>query len=178
MSSFLSGTHAFFLWQEVENESIRGYKIHTWAEGNESNIKETLVEPNTSMVLITNLLPDSLNFAKITAFTDRFDGPSSNVISFETPEGVPGKVESLEAFPLGSTAFMLQWKRPVITNGRLLGYQIFYEELEGNKTLARREHVPKIEDPDQIQAKLAGLKSDTKYRISIAGFARQGLGEE
>lgn len=112
------------------------------------------------------------------AFNDRFVGPPSNIISFQTPEGVPSTVQSLQAFPLGSSAFMLQWKRPLITNGHLQGYRIYYSEVKGTELLGRQEREPRILDPEQKQAKLAGLKSDTKYRISIAGYTKEGLGEE
>lgn len=182
VESVVSGTNGVFSWQEVANETVRGhfrgYKIYTWVDGNEDDIKEILVKSHVSSVLVTKLQPDALNFAKIMAFNDRFVGPPSNVISFQTPEGVPSTVQSLQAFPLGSSAFMLQWKRPTITNGKLLGYQIFYEEVKGTELFDRQERVPKIEDPEQKQAKLAGLKSDTKYRISIAGYTREGKGEE
>lgn len=174
----MSGTHGIFSWKKLAHESIRGYKIHIWVDEKEDEVKEILIKPNVSTVLVTSLVPDALNFARILGYNDRFEGPFSNEISFQTPEGVPSTVESLQAFPLGSTALMLQWNRPIITNGRLLGYQIFYEEMEGYKLLGQRELVPKIDNPDQMQAKLAELKSETKYRIFIVGYTRAGTGDE
>lgn len=169
-------------WDEVAPESVRGhfrgYKIHIWTEGDEDNVKEILVKSNVSRALITKFTPDAINYAKIMAFNDRFVGPASNQIQFQTPEGVPSTVQSLQAFPLGSSAFMLQWKKPIHTNGKLRGYRIYYSEVKGTALGDRQEREPAITDPDQKTAKLAGLKSDTKYRIFIAGFTKEGLGEE
>lgn len=170
------------LWEEVSPESIRGhfrgYKIQTWVEGDEDNIKEILMKSNTSKALVTKFTPDSINFARIMAFNDRFSGPPSNIIQFETPEGTPSTVQSLQAFPLGESAFLLQWKRPLLTNGKLQGYRIHYEEVTGTELGPRQEREPRILNPDLKQAKLAGLEPNTKYRIHIAGFTKEGVGEE
>lgn len=169
-------------WVEVAPESIhghfRGYKIQTWIEGDEENVKEILMKSNTSKALVDKFTPDSVNFARIMAFNDRFNGPSSNTIQFETPEGVPGTVQSLQAIPIGSSAFWLTWKKPLQTNGKLQGYRIYYEIVKGTELGSRQEREPRITDPDQKYAKLAGLEADTKYRIHIVGFTKQGEGDE
>jgi len=169
-------------WQEVSLESIRGhfrgYKIQTWVEGDEDNFKEIWMKSDSTKALVTKFTPDSLNFARILAYNDRFNGPPSNTIQFETPEGVPSTVQSLQAIPMGSSAFMLQWKKPIQTNGKLMGYRIYYEEVKGTELGTRQEREPRILDPDLKQAKLAGLKSNTKYRIHIVGFTKMGEGEE
>lgn len=40
------------------------------------------------------------------------------------PIPVPGTVQSLEAFPMGSSALLLDWKKPEQTNGVLTGYKV------------------------------------------------------
>jgi neuronal cell adhesion molecule len=169
-------------WEEVSPESIRGhfrgYKIQTWVEGDEENVKEILMKSNTSRSLVNKFTPDSVNYARIMAFNDRFSGPPSNTVQFETPEGVPSTVQSLQAFPLGSSAFMLLWKKPLLTNGKLKGYRIYYEEVKGTELGPRQEREPRILNPELKQVKLAGLKADTKYRIHIAGYTATGEGEE
>ncbi|KAL7029724.1 hypothetical protein ACKWTF_006332 [Chironomus riparius] len=178
----VSGNKAMVSWDEVTPESIRGhfrgYKIHTWVEGDEENVKEILMKSNTSKALVDKFTPDSKNYARIMAFNDRFNGPPSNTIEFDTPEGVPSTVQSLQAYPLGSSAFWLTWKKPLLTNGKLQGYRIYYEVVEGTELKARQEREPRILDPDVKQAKLAGLQSNTKYRIHIVGFTKQGEGDD
>jgi hypothetical protein len=181
LTQVVSGNKAMVSWAEVSPESVRGhfrgYKIQTWIEGDEDNIKEILMKINTTKALVDKFVPDSLNFARIMAFNDRFNGPHSNTISFETPEGVPSTVQSLTAYPLGTSAFWLTWKKPLLTNGKLQGYRIYYEKVEGTELKGRQERVPRITNPDQKYAKLAGLEANTKYRILIAGYTKMGEGE-
>lgn len=167
-------------WDEVSPESIqghfRGYKIQTWVENDEKNVKEILIEPYKSKSFLHIFTPNSINYARIFAFNDKFDGPPSDTIKFETPDDVPSKVQSFEAFPLGSSAFILKWDKPLKTNGKLLGYKITY--VEKAKLNLRHELRQNIVSPEMNEVKLAGLKSGTEYRITIVAFTNPGNGEE
>lgn len=79
----------------------------------------------------------------------------------------PGPVDSLDAIPLGSSAFYLIWKKPKQPNGILTGYNIYYQEVEGTETGQKSQRDPPILDPTVTRAKLASLKPGTKYRIII-----------
>lgn len=183
MIQVTSSTSAILGWNPVNPESIRGhfkgYKIQTWTddEGEES-LQEIHVKGDSNQALVTQFKPDSKNFARVLAYNSRFNGPPSAIIDFNTPEGVPSPVESLEAFPLGSSAFLLQWKKPLSPNGKLTGYRIYYEEMKGSYLGDRVERDPDIKDPRITRAKLAGLKSNTKYRISIVATTKMGQGKE
>lgn len=85
-------------------------------------------------------------------------------ISFPTE---PGPVDSLDAIPMGSSAFFLIWKKPKQPNGILTGYHIYYQVVEGTETGPMSERDPPINDPMVTRAKLASLKPATKYRITI-----------
>jgi hypothetical protein len=110
-------------------------------------------------------------------FNDRFNGPPSNTIEIDTPEGVPSPVKTIESFPLGGSAFYLRWKPPTYPNGVLNGYRIYYEEVNGDNIGPRCER-PQIVDPTETSAKLAGLKSNTKYRVHVTATTKAGEGEE
>lgn len=86
-------------------------------------------------------------------------------------------VQSLDAFPLGSSAFLLVWKPPLETNGILTGYKIYYQTVNGTEFGALRERSEQITDPNQTQAKLADLQQATKYRIYINATTRAGQGK-
>lgn len=148
-------------------------------ENNEDNIKETVLQGSFTSALVNTLTPNSKNFARIMAFKDECNGPSSNIIEIKTPEGFPGPVQSLNVFPLGPNSLMLQWERMILTNGLLKGYRIFYEEMPRVDSLGPRlEREPTILNSNATQAKLTFLKPNTKYRIHIVGFTMQGNGEE
>lgn len=79
----------------------------------------------------------------------------------------PGPVDSLDAIPMGSSAFFLIWKKPKQPNGIVTGYHIYYQVVEGTDTGPLSERDPPINDPMVTRAKLASLKPATKYRITI-----------
>lgn len=133
---------------------------------------------NTSKAHVTNLTPNLNNFARIMVFKDTYNGPPSNTIQFKTPEGVPSTVQSLQAFRMGSSAFMVQWKRPLRTNGDLTGYQIYYQEVNGTNLGPLKKRASKTLDPDVEHAKLSELKSETNYRIHVVGLTKVGEGNE
>lgn len=108
----------------------------------------------------------------------RFNGPPSETLTFNTPEGVPGTVLSLEAFPMGSSAFFLKWTKPAEPNGILTGYRIYYQVVNGTKLEPELERRPKVTDPLAVSAKLASLKPETKYRIHIRATTNAGEGNK
>lgn len=174
---------AILNWQAVTEESVRGhfkgYKLQTWTDGEgEENYREIIIKNDAEKALVQKFTPDAENFARILAFNERFNGPPSNVVQFRTPEGVPSAIPALEVFPLGSSAFHLKWKRPLQPNGKLTGYRIYYEEVDGTEIGERMERKPAIEDPSILTAKLAGLKSDTKYRVHVVATTKMGEGDE
>lgn len=179
----ISSDSALLQWDPVTPESIRGhfkgYKVETWTEAEgEAKKREVQIIKDARETLLNKLPPNSKNYARILAYNGRYNGPPSNTVFFETPEGKPGTVQMLEATPLGSSALWLTWKEPLQRNGELTGYKIYYEEVEGSKVGTLQEREPHIEDPRQMSAKLAKLRPDTKYRIHIKATTKAGEGEE
>lgn len=178
-----ASTSAVMSWQPVSLESVRGhfkgYKIQTWTEADgEENLREIHVTGDSNRALVTKFTPNAVNFVRILAYNTRYNGPASDVLSFTTPEGVPSTVQSLDAYALGSSAFHLVWKKPAHPNGELTGYKIYYEEVRGTELGTKMEREPHIHDPEVLSNKLAGLKSNTKYRIHVTATTRAGEGEE
>ncbi|XP_034235912.1 neuroglian isoform X2 [Thrips palmi] len=177
-----SATSAMLSWNSVPPESVRGhfrgYKIQTWTEGDgPEKMREILVKGDIHRAMVTKFVAHSKNFARVLVHNDRFNGPPSDTLSFDTPEGVPGTVTSFEALPMGSSALYLIWKKPEHENGILTGYKIYYQVVKGTKVGTLMEREPHIHDPKATRAKLAGLEPNTKYRIHIKGTTRAGEGE-
>lgn len=108
----------------------------------------------------------------------RYAGPPSETLSFDTPEGVPGTVLNLEAFPMGSSALFLAWTKPAEPNGILTGYRIYYESVNGTRLGPLLERKPHITDPEATSAKLAALAPDMKYRVHVRATTKVGEGNE
>lgn len=174
----LGTTSATLRWNPVSDKSMRGqfvgYKIHVWndVDGKE-NKREIVIKHHTSQYIITNLRPHAVHHAQVFALNRHYDGPVSKVVTFTTPEGVPGSVETFEAYPLGS-AFILRWTKPMYPNGQLTGFNIYYKEIDGDL----KERIPQIRDPNINHAKLNGLNPSTKYRLIIAATTATGEGNQ
>ncbi|XP_043478124.1 neuroglian isoform X1 [Leptopilina heterotoma] len=177
-----SSTQAILSWSPVPPETVRGeligYKIQTWTDKDgEDRMREINVRgANTTRTLVTKFVPYSKNFVRILVYNGIFNGPPSETLTFNTPEGVPGTVLSLEAFPMGSSAFFLKWTKPAEPNGILTGYRIYYQVVNGTKLEPELERRPKVTDPLAVSAKLASLKPETKYRIHIRATTNAGEG--
>ncbi|KAL7648874.1 UNVERIFIED_CONTAM: hypothetical protein RMT77_000794 [Armadillidium vulgare] len=175
-------TTAWLSWEPVANESIRGhfkgYKIQTWIEGeDESKARDIIVENNNEpKALIDSFVPNTKNYVRVFVFNGAHDGPLSETIELNMPEGTPGPVDSLDAIPLGSSAFLLVWKKPKRPNGVLTGYHIEYQKVEGTNTGPTSERIPAISDPERTRAKLADLEPGTKYRLTVKARTRAGKG--
>ncbi|XP_026465687.1 neuroglian isoform X3 [Ctenocephalides felis] len=174
-------TSALLAWNPVSPDSVRGhmkgYKVQTWIEGGENNVQEIQVEPSANRALINKFIPHAKNYVRMYVHNGRYNGPPSETLSFDTPEGVPSTVQSLEAFPMGSSAFMLTWKKPEHANGVLTGYKVYYQEVVGTAVGPILEREPHINDPTQTHVKLAGLKPNTKYRLHVKATTKAGEGE-
>uniref|UniRef100_A0A8W7PDR8 Fibronectin type-III domain-containing protein n=2 Tax=gambiae species complex TaxID=44542 RepID=A0A8W7PDR8_ANOCL len=176
-------TAAILSWNPVTPESLRGhfkgYKIQTWTEADgEENLREILITADSKQALVTDFVPDATNYARILAYNGRYNGPASTTLSFDTPEGVPNTIQALEAYPLGSSAFLLRWKKPLQPNGKLTGYRIYYEEVKGTTVGPRMEREPHISDPAVLEAKLGRLKPAAKYRIHVVATTKAGEGQD
>lgn len=175
-----AGTSALLSWSPVSPESVRGhfkgYKIQTWIDGEEDRMKEILVKADTTSALVTKFKPFKKNNAKIFVYNGRFNGPPSEQLTFVTPEGKPGTVRSFEVYPIGSSAMLLKWDKPVDENGILTGYKVYYTKVVGTELGPKEERKKEI-DPKFDRAKLAGLQPNTKYRIEIVAKTKAGEGE-
>ncbi|XP_045524749.1 neuroglian isoform X1 [Pieris brassicae] len=176
-----TGTTALLSWNPVSAETVRGhfkgYKIQTWVDGEEDRLKEVLVKSDASSALITAFKPFKKNNARILVYNGRFNGPPSEILSFVTPEGKPGTVKSFAAYPIGSSAMLLKWDKPMDENGILTGYKIYYQKVTGTALGPLQERKKEI-DPKLDRAKLAGLEPNTKYRIEIRAKTKAGEGDK
>lgn len=172
---------AIVSWDPVSPDSVRGdfkgYKIQTWTEeSGEEKFREIIMKSDSSHSLVQSFKPFARNYARVLAFNGAYNGPPSNVISFATPQGKPGPVDSLECFPMGSSALLLAWKPPQELNGILTGYRIYYQEVDGTELGSVLERQPRIMKSRTNKAKLAGLKSYSKYRVTIKATTEPGEG--
>lgn len=173
-----TGTESVILhWNSVPRSSIngnsKGYMIHIWNDVDGETKKEEVVVDNLSTSETkVELRPESINYLQIFVRNSRYDGPKSDIIEFKMPRKVSCPIESFDAFPLGSMAFLLRWKT---SSSNVTGYKISYEEANGG--IATYKTLPKIENPHLKQMKTGGMKAKTKYRFHIVALTDAGEGE-
>jgi neuronal cell adhesion protein len=173
---------AIVSWNPVKPESVKGdfkgYKIQTWTENaGAEKFREIIMKRDSTRSLVQSFKPNAWNYARVLSFNGAFNGPPSNTIKFRTPEGKPGPVDALDCFAMGSSALLLAWKPPQEINGMLTGYRIYYQEVQGGAQLGPViERTPRIMKDTADKAKLAGLQSHSKYRVTIKATTRAGEG--
>lgn len=176
----ITGTTALLNWNPVPAESVRGhfkgYKIQTWVDGEEDRLKEVLLKADATSALVSKFKPYKRNYARILVYNGVFNGPFSETLNFLAPEGKPGTVRSFEVYPLGSSAMLLKWEKPLDENGVLTGYKVYYQKVQETQLGPLLERKKEI-DPKFDRAKLAGLEPNTKYRIEIRAKTKAGEGE-
>ncbi|KAG5892872.1 hypothetical protein JTB14_032595 [Gonioctena quinquepunctata] len=171
-------TTALLSWDPVPLDSVRGnfkgYKMKIWSKTFPIP-KEIQFERGSTEAWVTYFDTYTTNYAQIYVFNGQYDGPASEILSFDTPEGIPEGMQDLDAIPLGSSAFLLKWKKPDKPNGILTGYNIYFSEVDFrmrvNQPIPRNRQ---ITDPNQKRAKLGGLKPGRKYRLFISATTNAG----
>ncbi|CAG7683949.1 unnamed protein product, partial [Allacma fusca] len=117
-------------WKRVSQKNIRGkfkaYKIEKWTQG--SSRENILIKNDTNQTTVRNFVPGVKNFLQISVLNTDYAGPRSGVLEIFLSKNVLGPVEYFEAVLLGHNGFYLFWKKPQDPQGRLIGYEIYYEK--------------------------------------------------
>ncbi|XP_055305922.1 neuroglian-like isoform X2 [Sitodiplosis mosellana] len=156
-------------WDPVPLETVRGnitrYVIHIWNDvDGQQNLLEMAVGDKSFQTTLTKLRRSTLHYAHIFVENRLYAGPKSDILEFMTPLPDPSSVQSIEAHPLGSSAFLLKWTKPLQINEQLIGYKVYYGDFNGTR---KYERIPRINDTETTQAKLDGLNPNTTYRLHI-----------
>jgi hypothetical protein len=133
-------------------------------------VSDPVVRGSTS-----KLWPYSTVMAGVVVLNGALASDISNVITFHTPEGVPGPVLSLTASERGSNHIRLTWQAPEVINGLLTGYIIGYKPVTAQGGELRKLVV---DDPLAVYKKIFDLKEKTTYTLTIWALTRVGRGTE
>jgi hypothetical protein len=64
------------------------YQIQIWTEKDgEDGLREIDVKGEKTNTMVTKFIPHSRNFARVLVYNSRYNGPPSETLSFDTPEG-------------------------------------------------------------------------------------------
>ncbi|XP_059396988.1 neurofascin-like isoform X3 [Carassius carassius] len=185
--SDIESTKLIVHWDPVARADIMGeikeYKVYYWRESSRlpwhivsRRIKTKSFKANGPRLsgTLTGLVPFSNYRMYIVVANNRFEGPPSNTIEFQTPEGVPSVPRSFRIMHRHYDTIYLDWEEPAEPNGILTGYILKYQTL--NITLGDRilvEYIP----PNITYFSLRRFDRYTRYKFSLAAQTETGVGE-
>uniref|UniRef100_A0A3Q3R0X7 Neural cell adhesion molecule L1 n=1 Tax=Monopterus albus TaxID=43700 RepID=A0A3Q3R0X7_MONAL len=143
----------------IAHISLLTYMLQLWA--------------NEGKKVVSNLRPYSHYTLAATVFNGKGEGPASEMISFKTPEGVPGPPVSLMLDSPSETEMTLHWTPPEQPNGILIGYLLQYQQSDDDSPM----QVETIDDPAVTHLTLRSLDHHSHYRFYLRGRTAAGDGE-
>uniref|UniRef100_A0A3B1K1C3 Neural adhesion molecule L1.1 n=1 Tax=Astyanax mexicanus TaxID=7994 RepID=A0A3B1K1C3_ASTMX len=184
-------------WTAVDRESVRGhllgYKIHLKRlgphqehHGNRKRLLERSREESWEIDVLRDEKEEKIvsgleyysNYQlSITAHNSKGEGPPSDPVHFNTPEGVPGAPTDLRCESPSQTKLSLHWNHPHKPNGVLRGYVLHYQA-QGVDGSPSEVQMVTIHDPSLNNYTLDNLDSQSRYFFSLRAETHAGLGEE
>ncbi|XP_034552537.1 neural cell adhesion molecule L1.2 isoform X2 [Notolabrus celidotus] len=176
-------------WAAVDRETVRGhllgYKIYLTRIGSGGHHRGRRArEPESTMMVETvaneekkvigNLRPYSHYSLVVTAFNSKGEGPPSEMLTFTTPQGVPGPPESFVLESPSETEMTLHWTPPEQPNGVLIGYLLQYQQIVESDDSPMQ--VETIDDDKVDHLTLKGLDRHSHYRFYLRGRTNAGDG--
>uniref|UniRef100_A0A4W6CAE4 Cell adhesion molecule L1-like b n=1 Tax=Lates calcarifer TaxID=8187 RepID=A0A4W6CAE4_LATCA len=173
-------------WTPVPPVTVRGhlggYNVHwirKWSLLNPNkilNVRQSLSFPGKrNHAIVPGLEPFSKYTLTVSVFNKKGNGPRSDMVTFNTPEGVPGQVHMLSASNAQEDSILLGWAPPRETNGILTGYLLQYH-LSINDTNERGSGEMNISGADTTQWRLQGLEGGRLYQFHLCACTRAGCG--
>ncbi|XP_038863351.1 neural cell adhesion molecule L1-like protein [Salvelinus namaycush] len=173
-------------WTRVAQATLRGhlggYNVH-WLRKrsllHSNRIPEErhfLTFPgNRSHAMVPGLRPFSEYRLTVNVFNKRGNGPNSDPVTFQTPEGVPEQVPILTVSNAQRDSITLVWAPPFEANGILMGYLLQYQLI--NETMGDMQEV-NVSSADTTQWLLQGLGEMSKYMFYLSACTRVGCGPQ
>ncbi|XP_066529314.1 neurofascin isoform X2 [Hoplias malabaricus] len=185
--SDVESTQLIVHWEPVPRASIMGeikeYKVYYWRESSRlphhtisQRIKTKSFKANGPRLSgpLTGLVPYSNYLMYIVVANNRYEGPPSNRIEFQTLEGVPSIPRSFRIMHKHYDTIYLDWEEPAEPNGILTGYILKYRTM--NVTVGERMQVEYL-SPNTTHFSLRRFDRYTRYKFSLAAQTQLGVGE-
>ncbi|XP_060749849.1 cell adhesion molecule L1-like a [Tachysurus vachellii] len=173
-------------WSPVEQDQLRGhlegYNVHLWRTKSlltSTEIhaeKQFLILPGYHVgTIVPGLKPFSQYRLIVNVFNRKGNGPSSEPITFTTPQGVPEMPPILRATNPQDNSITLVWAPPLEANGVLTGYQLQYQIYNGTMDTGEVYRV-NISGPETTQWVLHDLETASYYKFNLSACTLVGCG--
>ncbi|XP_042348491.1 neural cell adhesion molecule L1-like protein isoform X2 [Plectropomus leopardus] len=125
---------------------------------------------------VPGLEPFSEYRLTVNVFNKKGNGPNSDPVTFNTPEGVPVQVPILTASNAQKDSILLVWGPPLQANGILTGYLLQYHLINETTLEVVDSQEKNITGADTTQWQLQGLEEGSLYRFHLSACTQAGCG--
>ncbi|XP_058622373.1 neogenin isoform X3 [Onychostoma macrolepis] len=154
---------------EPHGENIT-YSVFYSLEGTNRERVENTSGPGEMQVTIQNLVPDTKYTFRVVASNANGPGESSTPLTVATQleVQVPGPAPNLQVVSVSTTSVTLSWERPIIGNGEIQTYKLFYSE--------KGQDSEQDMDVMGLSDTMTGLKKFTEYSFRVVAYNKYGPG--
>lgn len=174
-------------WTPAPPATVRGhlggYGVHCLRKRSLLNPNKVLNERHSltfpgkrTHAMVPGLQPFSEYRLTVNVFNKKGNGPNSDPVTFNTPEGVPEQVPILTASNAQQDSILLVWGPPQETNGILAGYLLQYHLINETTLEPVDSREENITGADTTQWQLQGLAGGSLYRFHLSACTRAGCG--
>ncbi|XP_057675936.1 neural cell adhesion molecule L1-like protein isoform X12 [Corythoichthys intestinalis] len=162
---------------------LRGYHVHWLRKRSFLNPDRILDERHMlsfpgkrTHAIVPRLDAFSEYTLTVNVFNKKGNGPSSDPVSFTTPEGVPEQVPILTTSNARRDSIRLVWGPPPVANGILTGYLLQYHLINETTKEVVDSREMNITGPDTTHWQLEGLEGGSLYLFHLSACTRAGCG--
>uniref|UniRef100_A0AAY4EPT7 Uncharacterized protein n=1 Tax=Denticeps clupeoides TaxID=299321 RepID=A0AAY4EPT7_9TELE len=167
-ANVLNSTAIEVTWAAIDKTTVRGHLLGYKYVRNPSGQGRKGTGPNEEKKVVGGLRPYSHYGVSVTVYNAKGEGPPSDPLPIQTPEGVPSPPVFLDLKSHSEREMMLHWGPPTHPNGVLIGYQLRYQQSESPQE--------NIDDPTITHRTLTNLDPHSQYRFTLAGRTGVGVG--
>eukprot|EP00116_Pleurobrachia_bachei_P003350 sb/3463612/ len=165
-------------WKRESYDYTRGSKSSigrlTRREKRQSEGSKTTENPAAVNILIDSLVPgEQYSFTLSSRNTEGGKSPESTRKFFKTKIGLPDVPEIYHLEGSGRDAILIQWTAPDISNGKILGYHVYYRLDNSFEDVAAMIQV----DGSQLQKNVTGLDEGKEYDFAVSAYTEAGEGD-
>ncbi|XP_068453797.1 cell adhesion molecule L1-like a isoform X3 [Clinocottus analis] len=162
---------------------LGGYNVHwlrkrSWLNPNKIlNERRSLSFPGKrTHAIVPGLEPFSEYRLTVNVFNKKGNGPNSDPVTFNTPEGVPEQVPILTASNAQKDSILLVWGPPQEKNGVLTGYLLQHHLINETTLEVVDSQEMNITGADTTHWQLQHLEENSLYRFHLRACTRAGCG--
>ncbi|XP_034393105.1 neural cell adhesion molecule L1-like protein isoform X1 [Cyclopterus lumpus] len=174
-------------WTPAPPATVRGhlggYDVHwlrkrSWLNPNKIlDERRSLSFPGKrTHAIVPGLEPFSEYRLTVNVFNKKGNGPNSDPVTFNTPEGVPEQVPILTASNAQRDSILLVWGPPLEKNGVLTGYLLQHHLINETTLEVVDSQETNITGADTTQWQLHGLEEGSLYRFHLRACTGAGCG--